>query len=161
MKLLDIWLIPTTASSTTCLNLTFTITLCIRQNHNISSIPCDMSDDNNLQEPLLERLSASPDAEPMQHKSTKRKRTAESSKAAATKPAKKARSKKSKATEDDDIDVESGINKAFAKMDNQLLSDYVAQKTRKFESDLSSVELEDRYISGILILTPYKSFKTN
>ena len=120
-----------------------------------------MSDDNNLQEPLLERLSASPDAEPAQHKSQKRKRTVESSKAAAAKPAKKARSKKSKVTEDDDIDVESGINKAFAKMDNQLLSDYVAQKTRKFESDLSSVELEDRYISGILILTPYKSFKTN
>jgi len=50
--------------------------------------------------------------------------------------------------EGDDLDLSTGINKSFAHMDSQLLADYVAQRTRKFESDLSSVELEDRYISG-------------
>jgi protein CMS1 len=52
------------------------------------------------------------------------------------------------AAEDDDMDLSICINKSFAHMDSQLLADYVAQRTRKFESDLSSVELEDRYISG-------------
>ena len=48
----------------------------------------------------------------------------------------------------DDLNLSMGINKSFAHMDSQLLADYVAQRTRKFESDLSSVELEDKYISG-------------
>lgn len=52
------------------------------------------------------------------------------------------------AAEEHDLDLSVGINKSFAHMDSQLLADYVAQRTRKFESDLSSVELEDRYISG-------------
>ncbi len=47
-----------------------------------------------------------------------------------------------------DFDLLAGINKSFAHMDSRLLADYVAQRTRKLESDLSSVELEDRYISG-------------
>ncbi|TAQ83497.1 hypothetical protein B7494_g8186 [Chlorociboria aeruginascens] len=47
---------------------------------------------------------------------------------------------------DDGIDIEMSINNAFSHMDNQLLADYVAQRTRTYESDLSSVELEDKYI---------------
>ena len=52
------------------------------------------------------------------------------------------------AAEEDDLDLSMGINKSFAHMDSRLLADYVAQRIRKFESDLSSVELEDRCISG-------------
>lgn len=52
--------------------------------------------------------------------------------------------------EDVDSKVDVGINNAFSNMDSQLLADYVAGRTRKFESDLSSVELEDRYIPGML-----------
>jgi hypothetical protein len=52
------------------------------------------------------------------------------------------------ASEDDDLDLSMGINKSFALMDSRLLADYMAQMTRKFENDLSSVELEDRYIPG-------------
>lgn len=43
---------------------------------------------------------------------------------------------------------QAGIDDAFAKMDGPLLSDYLAQKTRKFEKHLSVVELEDRHIPG-------------
>lgn len=47
-----------------------------------------------------------------------------------------------------DLDVEAGLNKAFERMDSQLLADHVAQKTTRFATDLSSVELADLYISG-------------
>lgn len=57
------------------------------------------------------------------------------------------------AAEEDDLDLSMGINKSFAHMDSQLLGDYVAQRTRKFEIDLSSVELEERYISGNYAIT--------
>lgn len=52
------------------------------------------------------------------------------------------------AAEEEDLDLSTGINKSFGHMDSQLLADYMAQRTRKFECDLSSVELEDMYISG-------------
>jgi protein CMS1 len=52
------------------------------------------------------------------------------------------------AAEEGDLNLSIGINKSFAHMNSQLLADYVAQRIRKIEGDLSSVELEDRYISG-------------
>lgn len=105
-----------------------------------------MSTDEELQEPLLERLSASPEPEDSAKTSKKRKRGAVEQ--GAKKAAKKAKPKKGKTDEDEELDTQNGINKAFAHMDNQLLADYVAQRTRKYESDLSLVELEDKYISG-------------
>ncbi|CUS14484.1 unnamed protein product [Tuber aestivum] len=45
------------------------------------------------------------------------------------------------------------VNEDMARMDPRLLADYVAQRLRRFEKDLSSVELDDRYISG---WPPYK-----
>ncbi|PFH59607.1 hypothetical protein XA68_12094 [Ophiocordyceps unilateralis] len=46
--------------------------------------------------------------------------------------------------QDDDIfDTDLGINTLFARMDNQLLADYLVQKTARFGSDLSTVELGD------------------
>lgn len=108
-----------------------------------------MSEDD-LQEPLVERLSASPDPENKDTSSKKRKR---GSAIDTSKP----KSKKAKAQNEDDLDVEAGINRAFAQMDNQLLADYVAQRTRKYESDLSMIELEDKYIPGII---PYPAMMT-
>jgi protein CMS1 len=47
-----------------------------------------------------------------------------------------------------DLDVDKGLNRAFERMDSQLLADHVAQKTSRFGTDLSSVELSDLYISA-------------
>jgi protein CMS1 len=41
-----------------------------------------------------------------------------------------------------------GLNLGLGRMDSQMLVDYVAQRTKQFEPDLSPVELEDRYLSG-------------
>lgn len=106
----------------------------------------DMPTEDDFQEPLLERLSATPEPDDPARTSKKRKRGAVEQ--GAKKAAKKAKPKKGNADEDEEIDIENGINKAFAQMDNQLLADYVAQRTRRYESDLSLVELEDKYISG-------------
>lgn len=99
----------------------------------------------DLQEPLLERLSFSPEPSATPS-SKKRKRGVEEP--ATKKIAKKPKTKKAKEAQDDELDIEAGINNAFSHMDNQLLADYIAQRTRKYESDLSSIELEDRYIPG-------------
>ncbi|KAL3420195.1 hypothetical protein PVAG01_08694 [Phlyctema vagabunda] len=114
-----------------------------------------MSIPNGLQEPLIERLSSSPETEEISDSlssSKKRKREADaeigpkkSAKQGAAKPKSK-KAKRAKAVEEDELDIEAGINNAFSHMDSQLLADYVAQRTRKYESDLSSVELEDKYI---------------
>jgi protein CMS1 len=105
-----------------------------------------MSSEDELQEPLLERLSATPDPDSTHPTSKKRKRGVVEH--GAKKAAKKSKSQKTK--EDDELDVDAGINNAFSHMDNQLLADYIAQRTRKYESDLSSIELEDKYIPGRL-----------
>ena len=66
----------------------------------------------------------------------------------ATAKRKAKRGKKAKTAEDADVDLENGINHALGRMDNRLLADYVAQKTKRFESNLSLVELEDKHIPG-------------
>lgn len=45
-------------------------------------------------------------------------------------------------------DTDSNINTAIGKMDNRLLADYVAQRTKRFGEDLSLVELEDMHVPG-------------
>lgn len=112
-----------------------------------------MSIEENLQEPLLEPLGSSPEPEPSSIVSSskgKRKRAAEelAPKKSAKKASDKPKKKKAKAIDEDELDVEAGINNAFSHMDSQLLADYIAQRTRKYESDLSSVELEDKYLPG-------------
>lgn len=51
--------------------------------------------------------------------------------------------------EHDDLlfDTEAGVNRAIALMDSQLMADHLAQKTSRFGTDLSPVELSDLYIS--------------
>ncbi|RFU28134.1 hypothetical protein B7463_g8191, partial [Scytalidium lignicola] len=82
-----------------------------------------MTIETSLQEPLIERQTRSPS------------------------PQVSSSNKKAKSTTvPEDESGEGGINNAIAAMDNQLLADYVAQQTRRFEDQLSSVELEDKYI---------------
>ena len=109
--------------------------------------------DNGLEEPLLERLSATPEpkiSSDPKHRSNKRKRGAEPEPQTSKRSAKEGKSKKSKAVDDDgDLDVKAGLNKAFSHMDSQLLADYLAQRTRMYEKDLSSIELEEKYLPGM------------
>jgi protein CMS1 len=106
--------------------------------------------DDNLQEPLLERLSVTPEPnETVENQSsTKRKRNDEAEQGS-KKARKRRRNKKNKVVDEEELDTEQGINNAFSNMDSQLLADYIAQRTRQHESDLSVVELEDKYIPGI------------
>ncbi len=108
-----------------------------------------MSIEDDFQEPLLERLSVTPEPDSKSADPTSKKRKRGVVEQGAKKAAKKTKSKKN-AVDEDELDIEVGINKAFSHMDNQLLADYIAQRTRKYESDLSSIELEDKHIPGIL-----------
>jgi len=86
--------------------------------------------------------------------SKKRKREAEpeaskDGKKAAKKAKRKEKKKqKAKAIAEDDLDQGLGVNHAFERMDGQLVADYVNARTRLYGKDLSSVELEDKWISG-------------
>jgi protein CMS1 len=68
------------------------------------------------------------------------------------KPRKKQKKQKKVREDEGDLDVEAGLNRAFERMDGQLAADYIAQKTRRFGTDLSPVELSDLYISGECLL---------
>ncbi|PMD46395.1 hypothetical protein L207DRAFT_507308 [Hyaloscypha variabilis F] len=104
-----------------------------------------MSGPDDLQEPLLEKLSGTPESASKGTVSISKKRKRGVIEQGAKKAAKKTKAKKF-AGEEDELDIDAGINRAFSHMDNQLLADYVAQRTRKYESDLSSIELEDKHI---------------
>lgn len=67
----------------------------------------------------------------------------------ASQPAGAKKQKSSKYEEDESmLDLEAGVNTAFVRMDPQLLADHVARQTKRFGTDLSSVELSDLYISA-------------
>ena len=86
--------------------------------------------------------------------SKKRKReakpeTSKDSKKAAKKAKRKEKKKqKAKDIDEDDLDQGLGVNHSFERMDGQLLSDYINSRTRLYGKDLSSVELEDKFVSG-------------
>jgi protein CMS1 len=61
---------------------------------------------------------------------------------------KKKKKRKRVHEEDEDLDVSVGLNRAIGRMDSQLLADHMAQKTARFGTELSSVELSDLYTSG-------------
>lgn len=108
-----------------------------------------MSVEDNLDEPLLERLSATPESDDhAKGKSSKRKRDQDAEQTS-KRTAKKQKSNKRKPVDDHELDTEQGVNNAFSHMDSQLLADYLAQRTRQYEGDLSTVELEDKYIPGM------------
>merc|ERR1712054_488419 len=59
-------------------------------------------------------------------------------------PSSQKKKKKANSSAHDDLyDTELGVNTLFAKMDNQLLADYLAQKLTRFGSDLSPIEISD------------------
>jgi len=64
------------------------------------------------------------------------------------KKARKRRKSSARQGEEDLMDMEAGINTAFAFMDGPLLSDYLAQRITRHGSDLSSVERTDLTVSG-------------
>lgn len=97
--------------------------------------------------PLIEPLSRS--VSPSNKHLGKRKRDDESHGEKAKKK-KKAFKQKPKDINDDDLDEELGLNLAIGRMDGQLLVDHVAQRTKKFEPELSTVEREDRYLPGTM-----------
>lgn len=77
-----------------------------------------------------------------------RKRPAEAGDAGANDKKKKRKRKQEYEQDEAEMDVGAGLNKAFERMDGQLLADHLAQKTSRFGTDLSSVELADLYISA-------------
>ncbi|KAG9520795.1 hypothetical protein KCV07_g4126, partial [Aureobasidium melanogenum] len=112
--------------------------------------------------PLMEPLSASTSPEPQTRPSgSKRKREdgeedeapATQTKAAKRKKAKNAKkAKQPKDIEEDALDLEAGVNHAIAHMDSQLLADHVAQRTKRFHTELSDMELEDMHIPSHAIV---------
>lgn len=74
--------------------------------------------------------------------------TSENKKAIKRAKRKEKKKQKAKAINEDDLDVELGVNHAFERMDAQLLADYINSRTRHYGKDLSSVELEDKFIPG-------------
>ncbi len=81
---------------------------------------------------------------------TKRKRSTDDKfETAPFKPAKRKKVKKPKRIEDENLDLEHGLNLAIEKLDSRLQADYVAQRTKHCSYELSLVELEDRHVPGI------------
>jgi len=57
--------------------------------------------------------------------------------------------------QDLDLDLEAGLNKKLVHLDNMLMADHIAQKTRRFGSDLRPVELSALDISREFLLHRY------
>ncbi|KAM3421204.1 hypothetical protein BST61_g1613 [Cercospora zeina] len=94
--------------------------------------------------PLIESISDSDSPAPTKTKSNKRKRETEDD-AEAKKAARKARRKAKKPQDIDDttLDSDKGINTGVAQMDSRLMADHLAQRTKRYQPDLSLVEAED------------------
>ncbi|PSK34888.1 hypothetical protein B9Z65_1471 [Elsinoe australis] len=98
-------------------------------------------EDDGLQTPDLTDNLESPRSSP-EAESKKRKRT-EDAKPISRRAAKRKKSKATSDPLDEALDIEKGINHAIGHMDPQLLADHVAQRNRRNQKELSTVELED------------------
>ena len=103
------------------------------------------SDEGQAGVPLFEGFPGSASPEPLS--STKRKRDV-LAKPEEKNTAKRRKLKKPKDVDDEALDVELGVNHAIAHMGSQLMADHVAQRTKRFQPELSLVEAEDYYIPG-------------
>lgn len=96
--------------------------------------------------------------------STKRKREEDTEKPESKRAAKrkKSKSKKPKDVDDEGLDTELGVNHAIARMDSGLLADHIAQRTKRFQPDLSAVEAEDLHLpeKGILDTSAWRKPRT-
>ncbi|KAI9668354.1 MAG: hypothetical protein M1829_005558, partial [Trizodia sp. TS-e1964] len=89
---------------------------------------------------IQHRKKANTKNSPPSPHSKKRKRNVETSIV-------KKKAKRDKPADPREAYIVDGINNNIRAMDKRLLADYFAQCLRRFEPDLSSLELEDRYIS--------------
>ncbi|KAK3700343.1 Protein cms1 [Vermiconidia calcicola] len=101
------------------------------------------SDEGQAGVPLFEGFSGSASPQPLS--TTKRKREV-LSKPEEKSTAKRRKLKKPKDVDDEALDVELGVNHAIAHMGSQLMADHVAQRTKRYQPELSLVEAEDYYI---------------
>ncbi|KAK4555232.1 Protein cms1 [Recurvomyces mirabilis] len=103
------------------------------------------SEDDRGGVPLVEQSSDS--GTPPPQSLSKRKREDEDAKPESKRAAKKRKqTKKPKDVDDEALDLQLGVNHAIAHMDSRLLADHLAQRTKRFQPDLSSVEAEDIHI---------------
>lgn len=60
--------------------------------------------------------------------------------------------KRSKSTKNndyyEDVDQVNNLNLALTKLDPNLMADHIAKKQKRFEADATSLELEERRVSG-------------
>lgn len=101
--------------------------------------------------PLFEAFSDSESLGERTNSANKRKRD-DDSKPESKRAAKRKKTKKPKDVDDDALDVELGVNHAIAHMDSRLMADHMAQRTKRFQPDMSTVEIEDSYVPEKAIL---------
>ncbi|KAI9754441.1 MAG: hypothetical protein M4579_004709 [Chaenotheca gracillima] len=99
----------------------------------------------------LDRKSVSP-VSPVSSAASPKKRKADETSEPAQKKRKRRKGKKEQGSGEGTLDLEAGVDTAFAKMDSRFLADFMAQRTKRYEGDLSIVELEDKQI-------PEKAYK--
>jgi len=85
------------------------------------------------------------------HTPVKRKREDDSK---PEKAKKRRKSKKPADVDDAALDTDLGVNHALAGMDSRLMADHLARRTKKFNPDLTSVELDEIHISGLYAEVP-------
>ncbi|PNS19615.1 hypothetical protein CAC42_7459 [Sphaceloma murrayae] len=105
-----------------------------------------MADINLRNDDLSDRSEAS-SHEP---EGKKRKRS-EEDRPLSKRAAKRKKSKPKNDPLDEALDAEKGLNNAIGHMDSQLLADHIAQRNRRHQKDLSTVEQEDLRISASAI----------
>ena len=91
---------------------------------------------NSADELLTKRKRQKSDDEPSRKRTAKRKEKSQSTASG------------EKVTEDDLF-----VNPTIASMDGQLIADFFARQIKRFEPDLSLIELHDRRIPGAWICT--------
>lgn len=70
------------------------------------------------------------------------------------------KAKRSKSTTNqgfhEEIDQVNNLNLALAKLDPNLMADHIARKQKRFEADATSLELEERRVSGKMSINDYE-----
>lgn len=101
------------------------------------------SDNDQAGVPLFEGMGDS--SPPTTPHSTKRKRE-DSSKAGNKK---RRKLKKPIDVDEGALNTELGVNHAIEHMDSRLMADHVAQRTKRFQPELSLIEAEDFHVPGM------------
>ena len=85
----------------------------------------------------------------MTQEKAKKRKHAEEDPQTTKKVAKRPKRKPPIAPDDEEFDMDRQVYKTIAHMDGKLLADYHARQVKRFEPDLSLVELEDRRVPGM------------